>query len=389
MKNIKFFIPLLAGFLLAACADDTKLMISTNPTAPVLSTPSMTTTAYKADSTAYVLSLDSTGVAETFIGTKADYGVSTTVTYSLQIDKTGNNFANAQTITSSTKDSLPVTVAQLYNIITDTTGLNATIGIKTSFDVRVMATIGTNSANSHPLYSNIQTIKINPLVSLKPYTSVTPNLWYIIGLGDGNWTYSTAGIGASMFPLSVITGNAYSSAGDGTFTYTGYFKSANGFKIVSGKASNMGTWTVQWGSSDGGVTPVFESSSSQNFFVPSDGYYAITLNSISNTLSIVATTTPTSSYALIALSGDFNSWDSTTNPMSAFLTTNNHQWYATVTISSSGGIKFNNNNWANSWGTTTFPIGLGTNGGSNIPITAGTYIALFNDIDGCYYFIKQ
>ncbi len=205
MKNIKIFIPLLAGLLLAACADDTKLMVSANPTAPVLSTPSMTTTAYKADSTAYVLSLDSTGVAETFIGTKADYGVSTTVTYSLQIDKTGNNFANAQTITSSTKDSLPVTVAQLYNLITDTTGLNATIGIKTSFDVRIMATIGTNSANSHALYSNTQMIKINPLASLKPYTSVTPNLWYIIGLGDGNWTYSTAGIGVSMFPLSVIT----------------------------------------------------------------------------------------------------------------------------------------------------------------------------------------
>ncbi len=151
----------------------------------------------------------------------------------------------------------------------------------------------------------------------------------------------------------------------------------------------MGTWTVQWGSSDGGLTPVFESSSSQNFFVPSDGYYTITLNSISNTLSIVATTAPTKSYTPMALSGDFNSWNSTANPMSAFLATNNHQWYATVTISTAGGIKFNNDNWANSWGNTTFPTGLGTNGGSNIPITAGTYIALFNDIDDCYYFIKQ
>jgi hypothetical protein len=231
MKNLKIFISLLAGLLLAACADDAKLMISASPGAPVLSAPSMKTTAYKADSSAYVLSMDSAGMAETFTGTAANYGVKTLVTYNLQIDKTGNNFANAQIITNSTSDTLPVTVVQLYNIITNPTGLNAPIGVKTSFDVRVMTTIGTNTNNSHSLFSNVKTIKINPLRSLKPFTLVSPNLWYIIGLGDGNWSYSAAGIGASMFPLSVVTGNAYSSTGDGTFTYKGYFQASKGFKI--------------------------------------------------------------------------------------------------------------------------------------------------------------
>jgi hypothetical protein len=386
MKNLKIFISLLAGLLLAACADDAKLMISASPGAPVLSAPSMKTTAYKADSSAYVLSMDSAGMAETFTGTAANYGVKTLVTYNLQIDKTGNNFANAQIITNSTSDTLPVTVVQLYNIITNPTGLNAPIGVKTSFDVRVMTTIGTNTNNSHSLFSNVKTIKINPLRSLKPFTLVSPNLWYIIGLGDGNWSYSAAGIGASMFPLSVVTGNAYSSTGDGTFTYKGYFQASKGFKIVSGKASDMGSWAVQWGSSDGKLTPVFENGSSQNFSVPSDGYYLITLNSIANTLSIVPTTAPASTYALMAMSGDFNGWSATANPCSAF---GIHEWYATVTITAAGGIKFNNNNWANSWGDVTFPIGFGTNNGPNIPIIAGTYTALFNDIDDCYYFIKH
>ena len=385
MKNLKIFISLLLGLSLAACADDAKLMITASPGAPVLSTPSMKTTAYRKDSAAYVLSMDSTGMADTFIGTAANYGLKTLVTYSLQIDKTGANFANAQTITNSTSDTLPVTVVQLYNIITNAT-LNATIGVKTSFDVRVMTTIGTNAKNSHTLYSNVQTIKINPLRSLKPFTLVTPNLWFIIGLGDGNWNYSAAGIGVSMFPLSVVSGNAYSSAGDGTFTYTGYFQHAKGFKVVN-NTYNWGNPT--WGSSDGAIAPIL-SGNSGNFTVPTDGYYTITLNSIANKLTIVSTTAPANSYAIMALSGDFNGWSATANPMSAFGATNNHQWYGTITVAAAGGIKFNNNNWAVSWGGTTFPIGFGNSAnGPNTPITAGTYTAIFNDIDACYYFIKH
>ena len=390
MKNLKIFISIIAGLLFVACADDAKLMISSTQTAPVLSVPNHKTTAWNKDSVAYVISLDSTGIAETFIGTPAKYGQNTSVTYSLQIDKTGNNFANPVTITSATKDTLDVSVSQLYTLLTNPapSGFNSAVGVKGNYDIRVMTNIG---ANLFTLYSNVITIKVNPLPSLKPYTLVSPNLWYIIGLGDGNWSYSVAGIGVSMFPLSVTTGKVYTSAGDGIFTYTGYFQAAKPFKIVSGKASDMGTWNVQWGNNgaDGINSPVFSSSSSKNLKVPTDGYYTITLNSITNTLSIVAATAPAKSYTVMALSGDFNGWSATANPISAFGTTNNHQWYGNVTIAASGGIKFNNNNWANSWGDTTFPSGFGINNGPNVPITAGTYTAIFNDIDNCYYFIKH
>jgi len=40
------------------------------------------------------------------------------------------------------------------------------------------------------------------------------------------------------------------------------------------------------------------------------------------------------------------------------------------------------------WGANKFPYGIGTNGGDNIPYTIGTFTIIFNDIDGCYYFIK-
>jgi hypothetical protein len=396
MKKIRVFFPLLAGILLVACSNDAKIEISANPTAPVLSAPSMSTTAYNKDSTAYVLNLDSTSVAETFVATAANYGVNTTVTYSLQIDKTGDNFANAQIVTSATSPSLAVTQQQLYNVITSTP-LSAKVEVQTSFDVRVMATIGTSL---QPVYSNVITIKIDPLNSLKPYTSVTPNLWYIIGMGDGKWTNSAAGIGVSMFPLSVVSGKAYSSStGNGTFTYTGYFLAANGFKIVSNYS-----WTVSWGSSNsnGDITKPVLSGSSNNFIVPANGYYTITLNSITNTLSIVATPTasiPTTSYTSMGLIGEFNGWasDVAMSAANSAAGTNNHLWYTTYTFTAnftppvgSGGCKFRaNGGWTYNWGAGTFPVGLGTNGGTNIPFLIGTYTVVLNDIDGCFYFVKH
>lgn len=397
MKKIKIFLPLLVIALLAACSNDPKMMILPSPVAPVLSTPSHSTAAYNADSAAYILNLDSTGMAETFIGTAANYGQATTVTYSLQIDNSGDNFANAQTLATSTSDTIAITIPQLYLAVTGDV-LNAPLGVSSSYDVRVMTTIGSSKI---PTYSNTITVKINPLPALTTYDMISHiNLWYIIGLADGNWNYSTSGIGSSMIPLSVVSTKAYNKAGDGTFTYTGYFKASRGFKIVSGAASDMGTWSNQWGSSDGGLTPVYKDGGSQNFTVPSDGYYTITLNSIKNTLSIVpATSTPSNSFNSIGLIGEMTNWSSDVvmSPSDPTVGTDNHVWYTTYTFTSdftppvgNGGCKFRANaDWTYNWGAGTWPVGLGTNGGTNIPFMQGTYIILFNDVDGCFYFLKQ
>ena len=387
MKNLKIFISLLTGLLLVACADDAKLMISASPTAPVLNAPSQKTTAYKTDSASYVLNMDSTGIAETFTGTAADFSVTTTVTYSLQIDKVGNNFANAQTITSATKDTLAVSVLQLYNIVTNPTGINSPVGVKLSYDVRVMATIGTGLQK---LFSNVRTIKIKALASLKPYTLVTPVPYFIVGLGDGNWTNSPAGLGKSLIPLSVVPGNVYSSAGAGTFTYTGYFLKANGFKLI--RDYKTSSWSESWGMTAGALVH----NGGDNITVAADGYYTVSLNSITNTLTIVPASAPTKSYASMGMIGEFNSWG-TDVAMSPAFTANNHVWYTTYTFTSdftppvgSGGMKFRaNGGWTDNWGAGTFPVGIGTNGGTNIPHLKGTYVVIFNDVDGSFNFIKQ
>jgi len=386
MKNLKIFISILAGLLLVACADDTKVTISADPTAPVLSDPGKKTASYNKDSVAYVLNLDSTGVAETFIGTTAKYGVNTVVTYSLQIDKAGNNFANAQTITSATRDTLDVSIQQLYTTITNPTGLNSPVGVKSSFDVRIMATIG---ANLKTIYSNAKNIKINPLNTLKDFSLVAVlRPYYIIGLADGNWNNSKAGIGVSFYPLSVVTGKVYNASGDGIFSYTGYFKASRPFKLIR----DIGSWTESWGMTAG----AFVHNGGDNISVASDGYYKITLNSVNNTLTIVAASAPTTSYTSMGMIGEFagSAWGSDI-AMPAAETTNNHIWYTSFTFTTDftppvggGGLKFRaNGNWDRNWGVGIFPVGFGTNNGQNIPFKHGKYAIILNDLDGCFYFI--
>lgn len=389
MKNLKIFISILTGLLVAACANDAKLTISANPAAPVLSDPGQKTKSYNKDSVAYILNLDSSGIAETFIGTAAKYGVNTVVNYSLQIDKAGNNFANAQTVTSATTDTLDVSIQQLYTIITNPTGLNSPVGVKSSFDVRIMSTIG---ASLKTLYSNTKTIKINPLNTLKDYTLV-PNIrpYYIIGLGDGKWTNSKGGLGVSFYPLSVVTGKVYNASGDGVFSFTGYFSASRPFKLIR----DIGSWDEVWGMTAG----AFVHRGGDNITVAADGYYTIKLNSITNTLTITATTAPAATiYTSMGMIGEFvgSAWG-TDIAMPAAETTNNHIWYTTYTFATDftppvggGGLKFRaNGNWDHNWGAGTFPVGFGTNNGTNIPYLHGKYAIILNDLDGCFYFIPN
>jgi len=398
MKNYKILFSLILGVLLVTSCNNSgiKPTVLDNPNAPVLNPPSMKYAGYNKDSAAYVLNLDSMGTAEVFTIKPANYGPQLAVTYSLQIDVSGNNFANAQVVTTSTNDTLVVTIPQLYNSITNPAGINVPVGVQTSFDIRVMATIGSGLM---PVYSNTQTIKIDPLAALKPYTMVPAGMlkpYFIIGTADGNWNNSFAGIGVSIIPMSVIPGSFYNATtGAGTYVYTGYFKATRGFKLIR----DIGSWGEQWGSSDGHLTPSHNNGGSQNFFVPNDGYYTITLNSVTNSLSIVpASVAPTQSYTSMGLIGEFNGWggDVAMSPSEPTYGTNNHVWYTTYTFANNftppvgnGGCKFRaNGGWTYNWGAGTFPVGLGTNGGTNIPFLKGSYTIVMNDVDGCFYFFS-
>lgn len=70
------------------------------------------------------------------------------------------------------------------------------------------------------------------------------------------------------------------------------------------------------------------------------------------------------------------------NPSNPFL------WSKKLTLTD-GFVKFRaNNSWDVNWGTNSFPSGVATAGGDNIPMTAGTYQITFNTLTGEYSFIQ-
>jgi len=293
-----------------------------------------------------------------------------------------NSFVNIDVLANDTdpeKDVLTVSAVG--------TATHGTVTINTDGKVKYTPTVGYSGADNFSYTvsdgnGNTTTANVDVTVmAIMPYTATTPRPWYLVGaaIGDGSWNNATAGLGVALYPLSVVTGNKYNIAGDGEFTYTGYFEAGKAFKLIR----DPGSWAEQWGVTNG----VYTHNTGSDITVPTSGYYTINLNSITNVLTIVpAVITPTV-YSSMNLSGDFNGWSATTTPMTKGASTNSHIWYANITVAAAGGIKFNYNNWAISWGATQFPVGIaGSVNSPNIPIIAGTYTVLFNDIDGTYYF---
>jgi len=67
---------------------------------------------------------------------------------------------------------------------------------------------------------------------------------------------------------------------------------------------------------------------------------------------------------------------------------NPYKWSATITLVD-GEAKFRaDNDWGVNWGDTSFPEGVGTAGGPNIPVAGGTYFITFNTATGEYTFTE-
>ncbi len=259
---------------------------------------------------------------------------------------------------------------------------------------RVMAVINSGGLQT-AVTSSVLSFKATPYKNpLKSYTEFTPRPYFIIGMANGAWDNSAAGLGVSIYPMTVVPGEYFNAAGDGMFTYTGYFWASRGFKLIR----DLGNWDEQWGGTNNDITqPKHNDGGSSDFKVPADGYYTLTLNSVDHILTIVpATVTPTS-YAQIGMIGGFNGWGGDV-VMSPCETSNNHNWYTTITFTGADQGKFRaNGGWDINWGTTSQndgdPLysftGIGTQNGKNIAVSAGTYVVLFNDIDGGYWFFKQ
>jgi hypothetical protein len=164
MKNLKLFIAAVMMLsIFAACEDDSeKATLKTQVAANELLAPS---------ASSFVLTLaNKDNALETFKWTATDYGFKASVTYKLQLDKAGNNFANAVEIASTNGLQAAVIVGGLNDVLL---GLGLVPEEATDVELRVISTINDKVAQ---VISNTKTIKLTAYA-----TSFPP----IYGMGAG------------------------------------------------------------------------------------------------------------------------------------------------------------------------------------------------------------
>ena len=208
------------------------------------------------------------------------------------------------------------------------------------------------------------------------FKSVAAETWYLVGgcIGDGTWgNEGVSNVGVSLYPMAYVS--------EGVISYTGYL-TTDGFKLIK----TPGSWDDQWGETDGAY--VKNDGGSGNISISADGYYTVTLDYFNDVLTVETAESDYTTYDQILITGDFDGWGCT-NAMT-LCTGSSHLWMYNLSSDSDTTAKFlTYTTWATNWGGDTFPSGTGVSNGSNIPVTAGSYVVIFNDIDGGYTFVAE
>jgi hypothetical protein len=149
-------------------------------------------------------------------------------------------------------------------------------------------------------------------------------------------------------------------------------------------------WGTNWGFGPGGSANSLSGYGSQgggDIAIAAEGDYFVYINVATgeyffgkadrnipfNDIGVIGNATP-------------GGWDSDTNLIKN--PSNPYKWSGFITLTD-GEAKFRaDNDWAVNWGSADFPGGVGTSGGANILVTAGTYFITFNTSTGEYYFLK-
>jgi starch-binding outer membrane protein SusE/F len=296
----------------------------------------------------------------------ADFGVSTTVTYTLQMDKPGNNFANAADLATASVTTLEVLISEL-NAKAIVKGIVP--GESGPMEFRVRAVPGRSLS---PLLGATSTITVNTYLDAIPFR----NLFLVGSATSAGWNNN--GNNTPIF-RDAVDPNKY--------TYTGYF-AAGQFKLLE----ILGAWQPQWGTNGGNAIAVNPGGGSDpgEFQIATAGYYSFTVNLEANTFTLEPFTgNSTVDNATVGIIGSatLGGWDASTAMTKS--TFDKHIWSITSTLVN-GEMKFRANNaWTVNWGANTALAGKGTQDGPNIPVEAGSYKIWFNSLDGSYLMMLQ
>lgn len=292
------------------------------------------------------------------------------VTYTVQMALAGTNFENPVTISNTSNTSISVSHADLNDY-----ALAAGIEELATGDVEIRILSNVEAATGETL--QFQSAPVT--MSITTHESGI-KFFYLVG----------EAVAAGWNPDNNNQPLFNDPANPATAYFTGYF-AAGGFKVLE----EIGAWQPQWGTNDGSTLVLNDGSGSDpgTFSSPGAGYYTFTFMSDGpgGTFTMTpfdASAAPT--YSTIGIIGDATADGWTSDQDMTQSSFDPHQWFIQGVTLNDGFLKFRaENGWDINWGSPNALYGQATQGGDNIPVTAGTYDIWFNDLDGRYVLIPQ
>lgn len=383
MKKLNILASLCTGLLLlAACESDR----DSNPTVKMPKEFVL----YESANANNPISLEQSDKMFFSVKEQPDYGYTATVNYQVQVsldDKWNDATADAKATYGSVED-----ISNTVDVEASAKGVAKAIGLLKGWkkaadvpeevmDIYIRIKAYLSSLADQPCYSNSIKVKVYPC-----YVSETlPQVWYMVGTAVGSWTNNVGAEGKSLIPIALKKDAKYdATTGEGEFTYTGYF-CGNELKFVK----TPGQWAPLWGAT---YRPTEGDPDPASIAISTVGYYTVSFNSTTGSANAKIDVkayegdAPTV-FTNWELVGDFNNWGGDGALVLTQNTSVKHIWYADVEFASDGEVLFRTDAaGTDKCGGDTFPYGLKTD--NKIPVLAGKYRVVLNDIDRCYYFFE-
>jgi hypothetical protein len=316
------------------------------------------------------------------------------VSYTLEADKSGNNFSNPVALAASRDLYANLMAKDVNKILIDNfaavpeQAISIELRVKTTFGE---ATLGTVIAANTAYSSNTLTLTLTPF---EPAADIVPV--YFIGNMQG-WDN-----GGTQFPMY----RDDNDPSNGVFTYTGLFAANTYFKMCS--QENLGGWDKMYYKGEDGKLLI--GNSDPAFFIENEGYYTVTIDVNAMTWKLepydVSAATAWNEMSFV---GKYCNWGDETGDVSPLMTkvmtkgdgtpeiADAHNWKWEGNLNDiEFGVKFRaNHSWDSRWCPKVpkdNPYGVAEfnqSADNNIDISEqGDYQVWFNDLTG-HYIVKH
>lgn len=343
MKKINLLLIILIALgVFSACEDDAR-----GPVIGVFNPPQITA---PANGTYLLTEETEDDVMDTFKWAPADFGFKAEVTYTVEMDEAGSDFAEPMELASTFVTQASVTVGNVNNLLLSA---GYPFAVEGDFDVRVVAQL---HEDVEVLYSSTVPLKITPFEKIVVY----PMLW-VPGSYQG-WAPDQS---ANLYSLK--SNKKYEG-------YVNFTTADNAFKFTDAPDWNNGIF----GDADAsGITGTIDDAGdgSDIKIVTVPGYYKINVDLVNFTYTTLKT-----DWGLIG-DATANGWDSDQNMTYDLVT---KVWSVTLDLVV-GKIKFRaNDGWDLNYGSNN-ANGICDSGGTDITIAEGGNYTVVLDLNGPLY----